>query len=135
MIKLPDFFASNYIEQVHIFDRQQKAIHDNKELHDKYAQAAQNWIDANITNRAVGLPISAKPQMPLELIVEDNGNEHLSPFSDLKVPELPPLGNTPPSATSGFGIPTTNLPPDRTDQMVGMLRILNDKLDILLAKK
>lgn len=133
MIKFPDFFSTDYIKLLNIFQRQQYAVKFNSDNRASFLLASQNWIDSNIVNRSNNLPISIKPVMPLELVVEDDGKEYTRVFSDLKDPVLPEQ-NEKPSAASGFGIPSTNLPPDRLDQVMGMLRVLNDKLDQILKK-
>lgn len=130
MIKLPDPFASNYIELFHIFDRQNIALRTNKAAHDDFVLKSSNWIQNAIIQSANGLPISAKPPLPQELIVNDDGTEHFQPFTDLKVPEIPPqnIARTP----TGAGLFGSTPVPDRIDQLTGMLRVLNDKLDQLL---
>lgn len=127
MIPLPDFFDTDYAKKINIFDRQQKAVHDNAEALKFNNAAIENWISANITNRTLGLPESAKPQLKLELMVNDDGTEVTRPFPGLKPLVLPEVNVLQNPGTGFFGADPSKTPADRTDQIIGMLRVLRQE--------
>lgn len=132
MLPPPDAFSPSYYELNMIYGRQQSALRRNAEVKKNFLEESKIWISANTDNLTAARPLTAKPVMPKELIVYDDGAEEYKTFGDLKDPELPSIKVTP-GAGSGFGQPGVPIPADRQDQTIAMLRIMNDKLDKILA--
>jgi hypothetical protein len=133
MLQPPDAFSPAFYTLNMIYGRQQNALRDNKRTREDHLLKSENWIRANMQNRTIGQPITAKPIMPKELVVNDNGTEFYQAFADLKEPELPVenvIVNPVPGAFTSQS-PAT----DRTDQLIAMMRVINEKLDRALAQK
>lgn len=124
MLSRPDYFDSNYIQSLNIYDRQQKAIHDNEQARINNVNAINAWVAANTTNRTLKLPYTSIPQLVKELIVNDDGTERLQDFAGLPPIALPPENVLVQAGSGFFNSNPNNTPADRTDQIIGMLRAI-----------
>jgi hypothetical protein len=100
-------------------------------------QCAQ-WITVNVRNRELGLPLTPLPIVPKLITVDTTGEWWETPQA-LPAPVLPP--ETPPQTGGSLRPPIGAVPPDRVDKIIafcnyqaGVMEILNDKLDKVLAK-
>lgn len=133
MLPMPDVFSPQFYELNMIYGRQQAALIQNKNNKENYINQSKVWIGANTDNFLAARPLTVKPLLPKELIVNDDGTEDYKAFSDLKEPELPAnlvIIKNP----QGPGLFGSAPPPDKQDMIIAMLRSLNDKLERLLTK-
>jgi hypothetical protein len=131
MEKPTNFFDTDYAAKMNTYLAQQQAAHDNREAHDAFVLASRNWVAANTLNREKGLPITISPVPPTQTVVDDDGTVRHVPFGDLSRPTLPAVAVTP----SAQPVPqAVNVPLDRTDIMMGMLRQIYDELTGLSVK-
>jgi len=123
-------FDPDYVQKQQVASLQRMAAEQNALRVQRYQQASTDWITANLRNRDLGLPLSPLPVVPKKIVVSDSGDWSEVPFDGLDAPVLPA-----PVLASGSGSirATTNVPPDRLDQVIAILSVLNDKLDRLLA--
>ncbi len=135
MLPKPDVFAPDGYRLNMIYGRQQEALRINEEAKKNFEQQSADWIKNNTHNRTIGQPLSAKPLMPKELVVEDNGTERWKAFEGMKEPELDPEQAPPPRGPGFMGGGLQAPPMDRTDFLIEMLRALNEKMDKILAAK
>jgi hypothetical protein len=126
-----NIFDPDYVKKQQLASLQRMAAEQNSLRVQLYTQASADWIAANVINRDKGLPIAALPTVPKKITVSDAGEWTEAPFADLVAPVLPPVQKLP---GDGHSIAASNPPADRTDQVLACLRVLNAKLDALMAK-
>lgn len=125
-------FDPNYYHLLTIWDAQQRAEADNKLARANWPGVANNWIAKAQQDVALGRKPDPPPLPPKMVVVSDDGVMSRVDFVDLHVPELPTPAVLIPS-THGFtfgGAPGAAVAPDRTDQILLMLRAIAAKLGI-----
>lgn len=132
MINRPtNVFDTNYYAQLQIWDAQDRAAKDNAKVRLDWPLISDNWVRKALGNKAAGLPKPDLPVLPLMVVVADDGVVSRVPFPDLFLPELPPVSTFP--GTGGFafgGVVGGPVAPDRTDQILAMLRAIAQKLGV-----
>lgn len=123
-----NIFDPDYVQKQQVLSLQRMAAEQNALRIQLYTQASGDWVLANTLNRDKGLPIAKLPAMPKKIVVGDDGQWTETAFLELVPPVLPP--EVPP-ATTGSIRATGNVPPDRLDQVLSILRLFNDKLDAI----
>jgi hypothetical protein len=126
-----NIFDPNYVQKQQVASLQNMAAQQNALRAQLYQQASADWVTTNVRNRDLGLAIAPLPTPPKKIVVTDDGQWTETPFDTLQPPVLPPLAAQLPS---GSLRPSGPIPPDRTDQLIGMLQVVNAKLDALLAR-
>lgn len=117
-----DPFDPDYVKKNTILSLQKQADDEN-------ALRLQAFNNACIVYFREGAKAPV-PVIPNKVYIDLNtGQRSESTWPGLVVPTLPP-----PVLSTGSPVPTTTVP-DRTDQIIAMLKIMNDKLDRLLAGK
>ncbi len=132
MISRPvNVFDPNYYRLLTIWDGQQRAEADNALARANWPGVANNWIVRAQQDLAIGKVPEVPPSPPMKTVVADDGIVSHVAFPDLSVPTLPVTKITP--STGGFtfgGAPGSAVAPDRTDQIILMLRAIAAKLGI-----
>jgi hypothetical protein len=126
-----NIFDPQYVQKQQVASLQRMAAEQNALRVQLYQQASADWITTNLRNRDINQPISPAPSAPKKIVVGDAGDWQEMPFDNLQPPILPaPVAPLP----SGSLRPAGLVPPDRTDQIIAILQVLNAKLDALLGK-
>ncbi len=132
MIARPtNVFDPDYYRLLTIWDGQQRAAADNALVRLNWPGIVKNWIAKAQQDLAAGKTADPPPAMPLMVVVADDGTNSRVPFLDLMPAVLPVVAVTP--STGGFifgGAPGSAVAPDRTDQILAMLRAIAAKLGI-----
>ena len=127
-----NIFDPQYVQKQQVASLQRMAAEQNALRVQLYQQASADWVTTNLRNRDLGLALSALPAAPKKILVGDDGEWREAAFDDLQPPTLPaPV--TPLPASNSLRA-TVNVPPDRTDQILAILAVLNDKLDTLVKR-
>jgi hypothetical protein len=127
-----NIFDPQYVQKQQVASLQQMAAQQNALRVQLYQQASTDWVTTNLRNRDLNLPVTPPPTMPKKIVVSDAGDWLEVPFDNLQVPVLPaPTVGLP----SGSLRPSGSVPPDRTDQILAALQLLNGKLDTLLNRQ
>lgn len=126
-------FDPQYVQKQQVASLQRMAAEQNALRVQLYQQASADWITANLRNRDLGLPLQPVPTAPKKITVDEQGNWTEGPFDSLQPPVLPapvtplPSGSLRPSPSA--------LPPDRLDQIIAILAVLNSKLEALAPRQ
>ncbi len=124
-------FLPEYYQLLTIWDAQQRAAADNLMAQTNWPGITDNWVRNAQQEIAYGRVPPPAPQPPLMTVVSDAGVVSHVSFRDLSAPVLPNPAITP--STGGFtfgGAPGSAVAPDRTDQIILMLRAIAAKLGI-----
>jgi hypothetical protein len=115
------------------------ADQQNQINRERYEGQSKNWVEVNMRNRELGLPLSPLPIVPKLITVDANGEWWETPQS-LPMPTLPPP--VPPQTGGSLRPPAgTPLPPDRLDQVIaylsyqeGLLKMVLERIDAIAIK-
>jgi hypothetical protein len=125
-----NIFDPDYVQKQQVASLQAMAAQQNAVRVQAYTGQCANWVTVNLRNRDLGVPLAAVPVVPKKIVVSDAGEWTELPFADLQPPVLP----APVAVAPATGLrPAGPVPPDRLDQVIAILGVLNDKLDRLLA--
>lgn len=122
----PSPFDPDYVKKAAIFKAQKDAEASNAVHVQSFKQAAADWLVNAGRARDLSLPIPPAPVPPKKIVISDGGESSLADFPDLSTPVLPPANQVPSSGS----IANPNPPPDRTDQIIAMLRAIGEKLGV-----
>jgi hypothetical protein len=126
-------FDPQYVQKQQTANLQAMAAQQNAQRLQTYTGQCATWVTNNLRNRDLGLPLTAVPTIPNQITVADDGTWTEAPFvPPLQPPVLPPP--VAPLPDAGKIAATTNVPPDRIDQVIAILQLFNTKLDTLLKQ-
>lgn len=94
-----------------------------------YGDQCETWIEVNIHNREMGLPLSAVPAVPRKEVLSDTGADFVTTweaFPDLVAPVLPPV------VAGGSGsLVTPGAPGDKLDTVLFALGVIKNDIDAI----
>jgi hypothetical protein len=126
----PNPFDPNYVQRQQTVSLQAMAEQQNDIRLQAYQGQCSTWTAVNLLNRDRGLPIAPVPAMPRKIVVSDAGEWTEEMFPGLQPPVLPA-----PVIPPGDGHSLrASAGPDRLDQILAVLGVLNAKLDALAGK-
>jgi hypothetical protein len=124
-----NIFDPDYVQKMQVASLQTQADAQNALHLQLYQQACSDWINTNSINRDRSLAITPAPAKPQKQVVSDTGVTTLVDWTELQTPVLPALVLAPSTA-----LKATVTTPDRIDQIIAALGVLNGKLDKIAAK-
>ena len=124
-------FDPQYVRKQQTASLQRMGAEQNALRVQLYQQACTDWVATNLRNRDLGLPLSPAPAPPKKIVVSEAGDWLEAAFDDLQVPVLPAPVTLLPSGSLRAAV---NVPPDRTDQILSILQVLNSKIEALLGR-
>lgn len=129
MISRPiNVFDPDFDRLMKIFVAQQQAVIDNQHAHDNFVLIASNWtIAANHNPNSVG-PAPVPPKMIV--VADSDGSIGHADFPDLVIPSITSQPSTDAHGFGFGGVAGGPVAPDRTDQIISMLRAIAQKVGV-----
>lgn len=124
-----NIFDPNYVWNTWVAKLQAQAEEVNASRQASYAGQCAEWVNNALVNRGRGIPLPPAPPIPMKMIVGMDGQTADVTWPELKPPVLPAENASPRTASiAAAGVPS------QTDQVIAILKMMNEKLDKILAK-